>query len=354
MSSLLFENITQPVLVIDCGMTTTRGLVYLPRVPLLDLPRVTIPSIQSRIYWDAHKAVADGNPVYLDVYVQNAEIISLLLSHARKGCGVAIHPSIVECFRMDAKTLISQGVELLASCPAKYTHISGSDIVPGKWAEFCALISVPMPKVILVAAGESFKKLDQSASTAALGQMVYDCACVSSTGISLSSLFYTTVPGRLQHLASIQSVSNGPVAEAFSATLMGFLTQPVVHMRQLRQGVLLVKVGQTMVRAALVYAGKVFGYLEVPVANITLEELVKDLESFRLGWLPVEKMVMQGGFVSLCPDLPADAEGFKPMYITGAKAAWLSKHGAVLQQFGDTVSTGLWGLLNAYNDSLAK
>ena len=148
-------------------------------------------------------------------------------------------------------------------------------------------------------------------------------------------------PGEILRLSKIQRILQFPFTDAFCASVLGVLADAAVWGRSFREGIAVSYIGHGLAQAALIFQGRL---LAVAERNFSCQEdapgFLEQLESFRLGWLPQEQMRALGGFSVVEPDLPAEAEGFRPMYITGPQAHWLHGHGIEVS-CEDTACRGL-------------
>ena len=133
---------------------------------------------------------------------------------------------------------------------------------------------------------------------------------------------------------AITRISGISTLDGIFAFVLGMLSFPAVAARSRREGVLLLDAGKKYLSAALVYRERVFSILEIPVSRVPdpvdagmRQEFSRWLDDFRLGWLPPEAVRAMGGFVARAPELPAEAEGFRPTFITGDNAGMLEGYG---------------------------
>jgi|GEM_PF-4661141 len=112
--------------------------------------------------------------------------------------------------------------------------------------------------------------------------------------------------------------------------LMDLAELPEVLARRLRQGVTLIYAGEDRLTALLVYQGRAWG-LFVHRPDVALPELLDDLKEFRLGWLPTEVVRGQEGLGSVfAGEMPAEAEGFVPAFVTGRLRGRLAGQGKLV------------------------
>ena len=129
-------------------------------------------------------------------------------------------------------------------------------------------------------------------------------------------------------LEEIQRVSGFHIAGAVCASWLYVLGQTAVQARRFREGVALAHCEHGRVYLALVFQDRLLAVAETDRGAWNgPEAFLEDLDSFRLGWLPLEKAKALGGFSVSFPELPAEAEGFRPLFVSGPEQAWLREHG---------------------------
>ncbi len=137
--------------------------------------------------------------------------------------------------------------------------------------------------------------------------------------------------------------SGSLVMDSFCARLHGLMFLPPLYKRNFREGLCILHVGKSQIHAALVFQQRLYGYFTAPIMPAkALQEL---LESFRLAWLPEEKAQAVSGLSFLSASLPAQAEGFKPLYIFGSNADAFKNLGQIIQMPFDQQFLGCWGVL---------
>lgn len=123
------------------------------------------------------------------------------------------------------------------------------------------------------------------------------------------------------------------------AFLASFAALEPVRKRAERQGVLVLYAEAHGLLAALLFQERCYAWLELPFggnfspaknAGAFLDWLLPALDDFRLGWLPQEKVRGLGGVVYRAEELPAEAEGFMPLFAAGGQVHVLSGHGRLL------------------------
>jgi len=137
-----------------------------------------------------------------------------------------------------------------------------------------------------------------------------------------------------------------PDTDARFAFIPKLMTRPDLVERSLRQGIMLLFLDARGVLAALVFKDRLFGLLCLPFdpkfpgdrtdssageGNVfSPDVLMSLLDDFRLGWLPPEKAQNLGGHIWRPIELPAEAEGFAPMFAVGPLAQRMQGRARVL------------------------
>ena len=104
---------------------------------------------------------------------------------------------------------------------------------------------------------------------------------------------------------------------------------PELYERSFRRGMVLCAVGETDLTAALFWRGHIFGLYRHNVSARGVEGVLMDLKEFRLGWMPDEAVRKTGGSGTAFAELPAEAEGFPVLCLTGPEAELFAGHGKI-------------------------
>jgi hypothetical protein len=138
------------------------------------------------------------------------------------------------------------------------------------------------------------------------------------------------------------SERRSPDADAHFAFIPELMARPDLVERSLRQGITLLFLQTRGVLAALVFKDRLFGLLHLPFGPkfpggcedssdaFSPDVLSSLLDDFRLGWLPQEKAQNLGGHVWRPIELPAEAEGFAPMFAAGPLARRMQGRARIL------------------------
>jgi len=123
-----------------------------------------------------------------------------------------------------------------------------------------------------------------------------------------------------------------PAAPAFpeGGTLIALAAVPDVLERSFRRGVVLCAAGESFT-ALLFWRGRVFGVFRHKTAVRGVENIMRDLKEFRLGWLPDEVAKESGGDGTAFAELPPEAEGFPVTCIAGPDACLFADYGKIYE-----------------------
>ena len=226
---------------------------------------------------------------------------------------------------------------------AGFTEIPALPLTAAFWQGLLAAAGQPPATAVLAAS----TGLDDAPAREAFFRRVF--ASSRGGGVELSALRAGEAPEELLRLRQIQRISQFPAADGFCASILGVLAAPLVQTRVFREGVTILHLEEDRAFAALVFQDKLFAVAERRLrAQGDVPAFLEDLDSFRLGWLPQEKMRDLDGFSVVLPDLPAQAEGFRPLYIAGPGAYRLHGRGVSAAPCGDADETVFRGLLYGF------
>lgn len=235
-------------------------------------------------------------------------------------------------------------------------RLPGGEAIPEPaafWDGVCAALGRPRPERILLGAPGSL-----------------DPGCPDASFFDLSPLRHALVQGEVREEnqgvplgascfwqpavwrpapggAASAPVPRALMMDAFCARVHGAMGLPALQARTMREGLVLLEMGEERVSAALVFRNRLFGYMAAPAATMTVPLLLDWLEAFRLGWLPPEKAEAAGGCSFVCIGLPAEAEGFRPLYLLGENAGRMKAHGQLLGLRTEQDMLGCRGLVLA-------
>lgn len=239
---------------------------------------------------------------------------------------------------------------------------TGTGFDPGPWRALLAGAGLPWPEVVLVSALED--GADASPPGVASGRKPRLGFCErfwdlsrsgGDSGIGAASLMAEPAGEDMLRLRAIQRITGYSALDSSAAFLLGLLAEPAVSGRSRREGVTLLFAGRHAVSAGLVFQDRVLGFFELPAERVLPADgsepsvLLPCLEDFRLGWLPKERAAELGGFASVVPALPAEAEGFRPLFVTGPCADLLEGRGRIVGDSEYRAMNNCRGLLYGYS-----
>ena len=235
---------------------------------------------------------------------------------------------------------------------------SEADFSLDLWKSLLAGTGLPRPEAILVSALEPDSarspadRTDGRGPRVRLGGRLWDLA--RSGGVGVGSLMSGPLKEDMLRLGAIQRITGYPVLDSAAAFVLGLLADSGVSGRARREGVTLLFAGRHTVSAGLVFRDRLLGFFELPAEKMLPPDgrepslLLTCLEEFRLGWLPKERAVDLGGFSDVAPSLPPEAEGFRPLFVTGPRAALLEGRGRMVGGPDDMALNNCRGLLYGY------
>jgi uncharacterized protein (DUF1786 family) len=327
MFTLRGENNDFPILAVDLGSTTMRGLLCPGGASPSESCRFLLPSPEWILAGRIRSATKQRRAIHLHGVCMGLAPVAPLTEHLDAGLGLSMHPGTAAAFSHDPSRLEDRGVSFTAMAPPGSVSLHVHDFDPTFWKTLCATEGLPQPERILVCATEYGHPFDYRGRAARSDLLCALFALEETEGLPLDKLLPAQPGPPLWRLSAIQRITGHAVADTAAAFLLGLLSIPDVFGRSFRQGIVLAYAGQSHVAAALVFAGRLFGFFELPLERAIpgasgtgrpeMALLLRLLEDFRLGWLPQETVAELGGHQCRMPRLPAEAEGFVPLYVTG-------------------------------------
>ena len=229
---------------------------------------------------------------------------------------------------------------------------------PKPWLSLVAGEGLPRQEAILVSALEPDRahslagKADGRGPRVRLGGRLWDLA--RSGGVGIGSLMAGPLTEDMLRLGAIQRITGYPVLDSAAAFALGLMADSGVSGRARREGVTLLFAGKHTVSAGLVFRDRLLGFFELPAQKLLPPDgsepslLLTCLEEFRLGWLPKERAAELGGFSDVALSLPPEAEGFRPLFVTGPRAVLLEGRGRLVGGPDDMALNNCRGLLYGY------
>ena len=333
------------VLCIDVGSRTQDALLFTAGEDPRNASRCILPAPSLLLSRRIAACTASRQDVYVHGPNMGNSFFEALLAHVQAGCRAVMHPETAVALCGETSYATEQGIPLADTCPTGHASLLTGDVDALLWRTLCRMAGLEAPDAIVVAAQDHglYPKGD-----ARMGRMAVWRECLHKSGgqgADPKDLIYSVAPPALTRLGAIQAVTGGPVADSGIAALLGLLAVREIAERSHRHGVLLLNAGNSHLTGFLVYKERIYGVYEQHTFGVDVERTVKDLSEFRLGWLPNEEVLQAGGHGSIFLDIPDEAEGFRPAYITGPQRHLFTGHGRMAAPFDDAMLAGCFGLL---------
>ncbi len=341
-----FSTPQESVLCVNVGSRTQDVLIYQQGVDPQAMPRCVLPSPARTLARRIMAYTAVRRDIYLSGPGMGTGYVRALSAHIKEGCRAAVSEDIALALHENVAAAEEAGLQIVDACPDGYLSLRTGDVNLSMWREFCGVTGLDMPGLVAVAAQDHGYHPQDSGRQARMRMWQNFLYTAPGEGGDPPTWIVMAVPPEMARLAAIQSVTGGPVADSGAAALLGLLSVTEIAERSFRQGVLLVNAGNSHVSAFLVYRQRIFGVYEQHTLGISVDNLIKDLSEFRLGWLPSEQVQNEGGHGTVIIDLPPEAEGFRPAYVAGAQRRLLTGHGQMTAPHDEPMMTGCFGLLH--------
>ena len=337
-----FWQSTGPVLCLDIGSGTQDVLLARPGLEPENWARFVLPS-PARLVAQRIRALTQlKKPLWLYGSNMGGGFARALQEHMAAGLAVAASPEAAAALHDTPARVQSMGVRICEHAPRQHVPVFLCDYDPAFWQGLLHQAGLPLPHVVVAAAQDH--GVHEEGNRA--GRMQYWRALLN-TSDNPEAWLYRTVPSSLTRLATLQRATGGPVADTGAAAVLGALCLPEVAQRSQREGVTVINVGNSHTIAALVYKSRVCGLYEHHTGARTLEELLQDIQEFRMGWLPDEQVRASGGHGTAFGQVPEAAAGFAPTFILGPRREILRGQGQFIAPHGDMMLAGCYGLLRA-------
>ncbi len=336
----------QSVLCIDVGSRTQDVLVFQQGSDPQNMPRCVLPAPAQALARRIMACTAGRRDIYVSGPVMGRGYARALAAHVKEGCRAAVSEETALALHESFAAAEEAGLQIADICPDGYLPLRTGDVDMNVWRDFCRMMGLDMPSLVAVAAQDHGHHPQDSSRPGRMAMWRKALYADPGEGADPRNLIFMPPPSELTRLAAIHAVTGGPVADSGAAALLGLLSIPEIAERSFRQGVLLVNAGNSHVAAFLVFRQRIFGIYEQHTFGVSVDLLVKNLWDFRLGWLPNEQVRLEGGHGSVTLDLPPEAEGFRPAYITGAQRRMFTGHGQMTSPHDEAMMAGCFGLLH--------
>lgn len=315
------------------------------------------------------QCTALGRSLHLKGSTLDPCLVPPLLAHLKAGLSLDLHPGYAALVSARPEKLEAMGIGISENGPASAISLESRDIVPDHWYRLMESAGLPRPERIFVSASESGYLLDEATHRPPASWLAGLFAARPEQGIPLPELLAPDPEPRMLRLSSIRSITGFCVLDSAIAFVFGMAALPLVAGRSRREGVALLYLGKHFLRAALVYRNRLYALLELPreaggKEGFILAKRARDgeagappmpgllmqwLDDLRLGWLPAEKAEEYGGFLCRAENFPPEAEGFRPLFVSGPDAALLAGQGQITD-LGQEESANCRGLIAAFGD----
>lgn len=342
-TDILCKALTGPTLCLDIGSGTQDVFLALPDKEPENWPRFVLPAPARVVAKQIAELTAAGRPIWLHGTNMGGGFFGALKAHMAAGLAVAAHPDATAAIHDSVEKVRELGVTVCDACPAGYAPVMLADYEAGFWRGFLSMAGLPLPTAVLASA-QDHGVHPELGNRIGRFQLFKDFV---ASGGDIASLLYATPPATYTRLAALQaSIGGGLVSDTGVAAVLGALSMPEVAKRSHREGVMVVNVGNSHVIAFLIYKERVTGVYEHHTGMHDTASLAHDLQEFRMAWLPDEEVRAKGGHGCVfAPDMPAEAEGYRPTFILGPRRAMLQGHGSFIAPHGDMMLAGCYGLL---------
>lgn len=337
-----FLHAAGPVLCLDVGSGTQDALLARPGLEPENWARFVLPSPAQLIAQRVRELTKLKKPIWLHGGNMGGGFTRALQEHMAAGLPAAATLAASAAIHDSPERVRAMGIRMEENAPPGFVPVFLTDYDPAFWQGLLRMSGLPLPHVVAVSAQDH--GVHEQGNRVARMEHWRGLLRASSHP---EDWLYTQPPAPLTRLAAIRAVSGGPVADSGTSIILGALTMPEVVDRSFREGITIVNVGNGHTVAALVHKACVVGIYEHHTGMRTLEELLHDLQEFRLGWLPDEEVRATGGHGTAFVDVPEEAGGFVPTFILGPKRETLRGHGQFIAPHGDMMLAGCYGLLRA-------
>ncbi len=345
METFQFLEETGPVLLLDIGSGTQDVLLARPQMTPENWPQFVLPAPACLIAQKIRELTQSKKDIWLYGHNMGGGFVKALRAHKEAGLSVYCTQSAAAAIHDNLERVQALGFEICETAPRSAVPVYLADYQNAMWENLLTQWGLPLPNMV-VAAVQDHGVFPQGNR---LGRMQSWTALLQKNPFPQSWL-YTNVNAQCPQntrLASLQSLTGGPVADTGTAAILGMLSVPEVSARSMREGITIINVGNSHTLAMLIYANQVLGIFEHHTGQQSLEEYLQDLQDFRLGWLPDEKVRASGGHgVAFAPRVE-EAGSFAPTFIIGPQRERLRGQGQFLAPHGQMMLAGCYGLLHA-------
>lgn len=337
-----------PILALDIGSGTQDALLAVPGMAPENWPRFVLPTPALQVAAHIRELTKQRTPIWLHGFNMGGGFGAAVAEHLKLGLRVAATPQAAVALHDDIMRVRAMGITITEDdtpqCPVGFAPVFLSDYLPSFWDHLFDAVELPRPALVAAAAQDHGVHADTGNRE---GRFRLWKRLLRDSGGDPAKWLYEQAPTECTRLAALQhNIDGGPVADTGAAAVLGALAVPEVAERSDREGVLVVNVGNSHTTAFLVFRRRVLGIYEHHTGMLSPDALARDLDEFRLGWLPDEQVRAAGGHGCVFDALPPEAEGFRPAFILGPRRELLRGRGAFIAPYGDMMLAGCHGLLH--------
>ncbi len=336
---------TGPLLLLDIGSGTQDVLLARPHMELENWPQFVLPTPAKLIEQKIYEQTVNGKDIWFYGQNMGGGFMRALRAHMQAGFAVYSTASAAVAIHDSLEKVQSLGISICETAPFGAVPIQLADFHGAVWENLLRQWGLPLPNMVVAAVQDHgvFPDGNRRGRMLAWGQLLQKNPSPQSW---LYSHVHEECPQNTRLLA-LQQLTGGPVADTGTAAILGMLSVPEVAQRSMREGITIINVGNSHTLAMLIYANKVVGIFEHHTGQQTLEDYLHDLQEFRMGWLPDEKVRASGGHGVAFGARAEEAGSFAPTFIIGPQRERLRGHGQFLAPHGQMMLAGCYGLLRA-------
>lgn len=312
--------ITAPLLCLDIG-SGTQDVLYVPRQvlagdwPWENCPKFVLPAPAQRVAGRIRQATAAGRGVHLHGEIMGGGFFRALKAHVAAGLPASCTARAALSLFDDAARVTSLGVALAESPPAGSLPIRCEDFSWSWWEGFLAMAGLEPPALVLAAAQDHGHHPEGDNRRGRF--RLWERFLLEAQGRPESLLHAAPPASQTRLLSLLQAMGGGFVADTGAAAVLGALFEAEIDAACRRTGILVLNYGNSHVIAFRVFAGRMWGVYEHHTGLRNEDELLSDLEAFRLGTLAGEAVHETGGHGCLCLPAPAEAGAFSRCLVLG-------------------------------------
>ncbi len=336
---------TGPVLLLDIGSGTQDVLLARPHMEPENWPQFVLPAPARLIEQKIREITASGKHIWLYGQNMGGGFMRALTAHMQAGLQVYSTASAAVAIHDSLEKVQALGIIICEVAPPGAVPVYLTDYHGFVWENLLRQWGLPLPNMVVAAVQDHgvFPEGNRQGRMQAWAQLLQKNPLPQHW-------LYTHVQEECPQntrLLALQQLTGGSVADTGTAAILGILSVAEVAKRCRREGITIINVGNSHTLAMLIYDNKVLGIFEHHTGQQPLEEYLHDLQEFRMGWLPDEKVRASGGHGVAFGERLEEAGSFAPTFIIGPQRERLRGHGQFLAPHGQMMLAGCYGLLSA-------